>query len=127
MAYERNLVSQTFKSAADYSTDEANQQYHFLELNSSGEVVRANAATDNIVGVLQNKPRSGASATVGVSGVSKVKLGGTVAIGDAITTDSAGKGIATTTSGNTIAGRALAAGVSGDIIPVLLAGLRTAV
>jgi hypothetical protein len=127
MAYERNLVSQTFKSAADYSTDEANQQYHFLELNSNGEVVRANAATDVLIGVLQNKPRSGASATVGVEGISKVKLGGTVAIGDAITSDSAGKGIATTTSGNTVAGRALAAGVSGDIIPVLLSGLRASI
>ena len=58
-----------------------------------------------------------------LTGISRVVLGGTVTRGGLITSDANGKGVAigavAGTNYNSI-GRALASGVSGDIIPVLL-------
>lgn len=46
----------------------------------------------------------------------KVTLGGTVAVGDNLTSDGAGKGIKATVQGSQIIGQAMVAGVSGDLI-----------
>lgn len=97
-------------------------QYKIVKLNSSDEVVAATAATDVILGVLDNTPADGESASVwlrSANGTFKVKLGGTVAIGDAVTSNGSSVGIATTTAGNQILGYAVQAGVSGDIIEVM--------
>lgn len=89
------------------------------QLDASGNLEVAEGATDLVVGVIVNNDGgSGAAAAYTFSGTAKVKLGGTVAIGDWVTTDSAGKGVATTTDGNITIGRALEAGVDGDIIEV---------
>lgn len=91
------------------------------QLDASGNLEVAEGATDLLVGVIvSNDGGSGASAVYQFSGTAKVKLGGTVAIGDWVTTDSNGKGVATTTDGNITIGRALEAGVDGDIIEVQL-------
>lgn len=102
----------------------------------------AAAASDCLIGIFQHTTdNAGESARIMMSGISRIVLGGTVTRGDRLTSDSAGKAVtatrhthientagtytqnATTQSGsavNTI-GLALASGVSGDIIPVLLA------
>ena len=91
------------------------------QLDASGNLEVAEGATDLLVGVIvSNDGGSGASAVYQFTGTAKVKLGGTVAIGDWVTTDANGKGVATTTDGNITIGRALEAGVDGDIIEVQL-------
>lgn len=91
------------------------------QLDASGNLEVAEGATDLIVGVITaNDGGSGASAVFQFSGTAKVKLGGNVEIGNWVTSDGSGKGIATTTDGNFVLGRALEAGVDGDIIEVLL-------
>lgn len=97
-------------------------QYKAVKLNSSGQVVAATAATDVIIGVLDNTPNTGELASVWVRsshGTFKIVLGGTVAVGDAVTANASSLGITTTTAGNQIIGYAVQAGVSGDIIEVM--------
>jgi len=73
-------------SVGDLSTS----QFSFVYLNGSAvdfEVALSTAATVRTVGVLQNDPdSSGAAAEVAISGVCKVKFGGSITQGDFIIT-----------------------------------------
>jgi hypothetical protein len=85
----------------------------------------ATASTEDLVGVFQHTT-SAANEEVRVmlSGISRVVLGGTVTRGGWITSDANAKGVAAAPGAGTnasVIGRALASGVAGDIIPVLLA------
>jgi hypothetical protein len=116
MAVQRRGDIVSFKAGADLSAN----QYFIVRLTSAGVVGLASSATQrDIVGVLQNKPKANEPAEVLVrsaSGTGKVMLGGTVAIGDDLTTDANGKAITTTTANDEVIGRALEAGAAGDII-----------
>lgn len=85
---------------------------------------QATASTEDLVGVFQHTTTAAAEEVrVMLSGISRVTLGGTVARGALVTSDAAGKGVAIgAVAGTNYAsiGRAMASGVSGDIIPVLL-------
>lgn len=92
---------------------------------SSGQAVVATAATDKIVGVTQGKYAAGETASVklrNASGTVLCKLGGTVAVGDRLTSDSTGKFVTTTTAANEVVAVALEAGVSGDLVEAAPAG-----
>ncbi len=84
----------------------------------------ASDSTDSLVGVFQHTTNAaGDEVRVMLSGISKVKLGGTVTRGDYITSDANGQGVAATPAAGVnanVIGKALASGVSGDIIPVFL-------
>ncbi|MFI2837553.1 DUF2190 family protein [Mycolicibacterium sp. PDY-3] len=103
------------EAGADLST----KQYYVVKTDSNGKYVLASAATDAIAGVLVNAPKLGETADVANingSGTFKVAAGGTIAKDAYLTTDANGKAIATTTTGNRVFGRAVAAAVSGDIV-----------
>jgi hypothetical protein len=54
-----------------------------------------------------------------------LELGGTVAFGDTLTSDSSGKGITTVTDANFYGARALSSGVAGQLIKVqVITGMR---
>jgi hypothetical protein len=109
--------TKTLVAAADLSASIG----YIVKLDTNGDVVLAAAATDNIIGVVENNDgASGAGVVYQFLGTVKVKLGGTVSIGAWVTADSAGKGVATTTDKDVAIGRALEAGVSGDLIEVQL-------
>ncbi len=109
--------TKTLTSAADLSAKAG----YIVKLDASGNLDLAAAATNLIVGVLEsNDGGSGATGVYQFLGTVKVKLGGTVAIGDFVTADSAGKGVATTSDHAVVVGRALEAGVAGDMIEVQL-------
>jgi len=121
MATEGNLLYIPGMSAgADLST----KQFHLMKLDSSARAVAAAAASDELIGVLQDKPSAAnQAAAVAYSGKSKVAIGDTVSIGDKLYSDGNGKGIPfATAAGDTdwIIGIALEAGVNGDIISVQL-------
>lgn len=85
------------------------------------KVVLASAASDNFMGVLNMDSDVVAGETVSVcgrnaEGTFKVVLGGTVAIGDDLTSDSTGAAITTTTGGDQVIGVAQEAGVAGQVI-----------
>ena len=79
--------------------------------------VVAAAATDKLLGTSDELPHvTGEIVDMAVGPVPFVRLGGTVAAGDALTSDANGKAIATTTTGNRIIGFAEIAGVANDVI-----------
>lgn len=116
------------------STDPNNgKQYCFVKVTGAKTAGLATAATDRVIGVLQNKPQNtGAAATVGFQGVSFVVTGSgvastAIAAGDRIVSDSAGAAVkftvdaSYTTTPKVVCGTALAASsVAGELIPVLL-------
>lgn len=109
-----------FKKTLAAGASLVGKEFYIGKLNSSGDLVVAAAAADIIVGIIRTEAASGEAAQYQFLGTAKVKLGGTVAVGDAITSDAAGKGIATTTDGNRTIGIALEAGVANDIVEVQL-------
>ena len=103
------------EAGADLST----KQYYVVKTDANGKYILATAATDALRGVLVNAPKLGETADVASingSGTFKVLAGGTIAKDAYLTTDANGKAIATTTTGNRVFGRAVAAAVSGDIV-----------
>lgn len=112
-AYEKTLV------AGEAMTD---KQFYIVQLDASGNVEVGEGATDLLIGVLQNKPASGAAALYRFGGTSKVKAGGAVGVGAWVTSDTAGKGVATTTDGDIVIGRHIgqAAAADGDLMEVQL-------
>ncbi|MBW1777104.1 MAG: DUF2190 domain-containing protein [Deltaproteobacteria bacterium] len=85
----------------------------------------ATASTEELIGVFQHiTAAAGDRVRVMLTGISRVKLGGTVTRGGWITSDANAKGVAAAPGAGVnaaVIGKALASGVDGDIIPVLLA------
>jgi hypothetical protein len=83
------------------------------------KVVVGAAATDKLIGVSDSiGGATGDTIDVILDGIALVKAGGTVAMGDLITSDGTGQAIATTTASNRVIGVAMEDGVSGDLIGV---------
>mgnify|MGYP001610299238 CR=1 FL=1 len=93
--------------------------------NGRNAVALAATATTKLVGVtLETIPAAVSSVAVGARDVQRygegiLTAGGVVAIGDRITADASGKGIATTTEDNTVAGEAISA-ASGDGVDFMI-------
>lgn len=100
--------------------DLSSKQFYIMQLDSSGDLEIAESATDFIVGVLQNKPKSGEHATYRFAGTTKVRCGGSISIGNLLTAASDGEAVVTTTNADIVIGRALEAGDDQDIIEVQL-------
>lgn len=130
MSTQSNGTDLSFVAGADLST----HQFKAVKLSAAKTVVLAGLG-EAAIGVLQNKPGNGESATVRVYGVTKIKAGGAIAAGDAIKSSAAGLALAaaaatTNTSdagaaadplvGSHVLGRALVAGVSGDVVEMLI-------
>ena len=114
---QSNMGEKTKLASEDLSA----KQYYIMQMDSSGDMEIGEGATDLLLGVLQDKPESGQAGTYRHTGTSKVVASGAIAIGDRVTTDSAGKAVTTTTNGNLVVGQALeAAANDGDIIEIKL-------
>jgi len=96
------------------------KQYYIVKQHTDGTLILAAAATDKIVGVLQNKPAVGSAGLVRIGGTTKVIAGGAINPGAWVTSDGSGKAVATTTDKDVVFGKYLgtAAAASGDIIEV---------
>lgn len=85
-------------------------------------VLVAAAVGDKIIGITTEiDAASGERVDVVHEGIADLKLGGTVARGDLLTSDASGQGVTAAPAAGTnnrIGGMALISGVSGDIIPV---------
>lgn len=87
-------------------------------------VLQAAAVGDKLIGIATEiDAASGERIDVVHEGIADLKIGGTVARGDFLTSDASGQGVTAAPSAGTnnrIVGMALVSGVSGDLIPVLL-------
>ncbi len=94
----------------------------------AGQVALAVTDDKKLIGVTLEATNAKNTVPVQVSGIARVRLGGTVNYGDYIKPNASGMGIAATAipedftnrEWNAVIGVALASGVSGDIIPVLI-------
>jgi len=100
--------------------------------NAPDHIVLATAAADVPLGVLVDAPGVGQTGTVRLrqaDGTSFVQLGGTVAVGNALTANASGLAVAATQAlagaqpTSQIFGYALQAGVSGSIIEIQPSGI----
>jgi len=84
----------------------------------------ATAATDMLAGVFQHTTaNAGDEVRVMLEGITKVKLGGTVTRGQPLTSDASGQAIAAAPAAGSnarVIGLAMASGISGDIITMLI-------
>lgn len=115
----KNLQPASFKAGADLSA----KKNFIVKRTADNTVGLASAATDVLLGVLTNSPKSGDGAAVALVGSGQIALvvaGGSISADAVLTADSAGKAIATTTTGNYILGRAMNDADAGDLVEVLL-------
>lgn len=104
--------------SATAGADLTGKQHHIVKLDANGKVVLATAATDAILGVLDNAPVAGRTADVVLlngAGTFKVKLAANSAKDAYLTTNGSGEAVATTTAGNRVIGRLVRAGSAGAI------------
>ena len=123
MSQSNYFGERTFIAGADLTSS----KYCLVKLHTDGTVIVATANTDNIVGVLQNKPASGENALVRFKGTSKVKTGGAISIGAWVSATTAGAGVAVAADRKVALGRALEAADSGDVIEVQLGIFTTSI
>lgn len=115
-AVERGLRTVTIPANADLSAS----PYHFVDINSSGKIAVVGTAGAKAVGVLQNTPAAAdADAIVGITGISQIVAGGTIAAGAKVQSDDDGTAL-TAASGDHVLGTTVTGGDAGDILEVLL-------
>ena len=119
MAFE--YVDTQSKLSLAAGADLSAKQYTFVKMSGTG-VISAAAATDVVVGVLQNAPTSGKTAEVAISGVTKLKASAAISAGALVGTTSTGLAVAVVAGTDTtkyVFGQAItAAGAANDIITV---------
>lgn len=90
---------------------------------TTGKVIQGAAATDTTIGINQSPQLALVNQPVMVQhlGLGKVELGGTVAAGDLLSSDSVGRAVASLAAPtDRVIGVALGAGGTGTVIPVLI-------
>lgn len=111
MALDRNLQVISLPASADLST----YQFRQVMIDAGGSVAVSTGSLSATIGILQNKPAAaGVAAQVAIGGVSRCLSGGSVASGDLVKSEGAGLAVVTTTTGNTIAGRAVSPEATGS-------------
>ncbi len=115
MAVMQSRDTRTFVAGEDLSS----AQFKFVTLESDGQIDLADAAGERALGVLLNKPTSGAAATVAMTGKVMVEAGAAVTAGAEIQTDANGDAIAAAT-GDVVMGYALEDAVDGQIFAMEL-------
>lgn len=105
----------------------AGNQYRAVVVSGARQAGRADANTANgkVVGILQTKPQNpGDAATIGFSGVSRVKVSTNISAGQVVyaNTDGTGANVGANIGGvNVVLGIALdTSTVNGSLVPVLL-------
>lgn len=117
MAYSENaLPLGSLLANADFSA--ATNQFRLMNLNSSGKLVLASAG-GRVVGVLHNTPVANQAADlVSNNCITKVRYGGTVAVGDNLKSDANGQAVAAVAADialGAVVGIALQAGATGEV------------
>ena len=115
MQYQTNFETGFLKAKADYSA----KQHYLMKADTVAKTAILAGAGEACIGVLLNEPVLGAPAKIMHSGVCIVQCGATVAAGDALMSDAAGKAIPHTGTNKSM-GVALEAGASGATFLALI-------
>jgi hypothetical protein len=118
MAVENCLLARTLTvSGNNLSAD--SDQYIFVSAGAADKQVVQSAAGITPIGISQSTAKTGEGLSVGMIGISKLRLGGTVSHGNLLKPDASGNAIAWLGTGAHGA-MALADGVSGEVIEALI-------
>jgi hypothetical protein len=120
------MAQKLFSQDEAYLTRQASEAltgYRFVKLNASdtAKIDMADTAGEQVLGALDASWSSGDKAVrVVYRGITYVQAGGTVAADDYVCTDANGKAVKAggTAAADYVAGRAMTAGVTGDLIAV---------
>ena len=120
MAYESAQIRfGNLTAGADLSSS----QFYFVKLASATTVDVCSAITDIPIGILQNTPESGETATIAIFGISKVSADGTLAAGNLIGTSADGLADAIVAGTDTtvyVMGQAVTAASAGETSTMFL-------
>lgn len=97
------------------------KQYRFVKVTGLHQVGLCTAATDEAIGVMQNKPQvTGQAATVAIFGVSNVMASAAITAGALVTADAEGRAVTTTTAADVLGVALGDASGANVLVPVLL-------
>lgn len=99
---------EVYTAAVDLST----KQYALVKASVDGSIVLGTEGS--VAFALQDNPRAGRNGTIATAGITKVQLGGTVAMFSPLECDANGHAVAALSGGNVV-GIACYAGVAGDV------------
>jgi hypothetical protein len=101
----------------------AAKQYYVVKMASTAkQVIVGAAATDAVIGVVQNDPAAGEEALVAIAGACKAAAEASVSAGDFVASSTTGRVKTTTTGNDDYVGKAIeASSAAGDIITIILA------
>lgn len=116
------IVRSGVNAGADYSSA---SNYLFMTGHTTDDEAVTCGANGRIIGIRGNKPASQAPVELHIGGISMIYLGGTVTAYANVKSDADGKAVASTTDKENQGGIVLRAGVSGDLVPILLLPGRT--
>jgi len=116
MATEQRILDVSYPAAEDLGAD----QFKFVVLDA-GKVRRPDSGTERALGVLQNKPAANQAAQVRLEGITKLVAGGAISENAQVKAEyvsgtDAGKGLATTSSGDKVRGLCVAAASAEDAL-----------
>tara|TARA_B100000768_G_C11163801_1_gene325731 strand:- start:257 stop:625 length:369 start_codon:yes stop_codon:yes gene_type:complete len=114
MAVTQSRDNRTLIAAADLS----GSQHLFAAMDAAGKAALCGDGAQAF-GVIEVGGTAAAASTITVSGKVMVKCGGTVTIGDDVSSDAAGKAV-NSASGDIILGRAYEAGATDQLIAIEL-------
>ena len=113
-----SVEQRIYDLSLDASEDLDDYQFHVMEGYGAFSCSPACAASDESVGILQNKPLSGSPAEIRRVGISKGVCGGTIPVWSYLTPD-ANSHLVVALEGERYVGLAMQAGVTGRVISVL--------
>ena len=120
MAYNSPSIEiGTLTAAADLSA----KQFHFVKLASATTVDVCSAVTDVPIGILQNTPESGETATITIFGITKAVADGTLTAGRWIGTSADSQAAGITPGSDTtvyVMGQAVQAASAGETFTMFL-------
>jgi hypothetical protein len=122
MAFETPLYVLSFTAGEDLSA----KQFQFVTMEADGQIDLADAETDIVLGVLQNKPEAGQAAKVMISGVSKVEADETLAAGNLVHSSADGQAAVFAAGTDTTkysAGLVIEGAAAGELATVLLGNI----
>ena len=122
MAYEIPGFAWSLLAKEDNSA--AAQQYRAVRLDT-GKASTTHAGSNDILGVLQNKPKANEEATIVTNGITKARAGGTVTAGSAVMVQTDGEFVNATATNKGVGIALEAAANAGEIFALLLKDLGT--
>lgn len=107
-------------TSASLAGPNSSGQYLAMKIVAARKVNITNTGGEAMYGILQNAPKSGQAADVGIMGISKAIAGSACTAGDYLMTNSAGQLVPATSSANARVAQAIETAASGALFTVAI-------